>query len=190
MDSLSVSKIEISFLNIQTPIQDRPTDSEKGSEAQLGSADLFRVESSDGLNAVFGVVTWSSASPEVRIIEFLSGTPSHEDLKSRGRMSVVLSKDGKWLVELRAMQFDKAKGYYNLKNYDLVSLDDLIEGNFRELASSLGALRLGTREDIDQETNKRKSYLAMVVEPGDLKPLAFAFAVTRALTIVKQVGQN
>jgi hypothetical protein len=190
MESLSVSKIEISFLNIQTPIQDRPTDSEKGSETQLGSADLFRVESSDGLNAVFGVVTWPNASPEVRIIEFLSGTPSQEDLKSKGRMSVVLSKDGKWLVELRAMQFDKAKGYFILKNFDLTSLDDLIEGNFGGLASSLGALRMGTREDIDQETNKRKSYLAMVVEPGDLKPLAFAFAVTRALTIIKQVGQN
>lgn len=190
MDSLSVSKIEISFLNVQTPIQDRPTDSEKGSETQLGSADLFRIESSDGLNAVFGVVTWPNASPEVRIIEFLAGTPSQEDLKSKGRMSVVLSKDGKWLIELRAMQFDKTKGYFVLKNYDLTSLDDLIEGDFRELATSLGALRIGSREEIDKENNRRKGYLAMVVEPGDLKPIALAFAITRALTIVKQVGQN
>lgn len=190
MDSLSVSKIEITFLNIQTPIQDRPTDSEKGSAAQLGSADLFRVESSDGLNGVFGVVTWPDANPEVRIVEFLSGTPSQEDLKTKGRMSVVLSRDGKWLVELRAMQFDKKKGYYLLKNYELSLLNELIEGDFRELATSLGALRIGSREDIDQETNKRKGYLAMVVEPGDLKPLALAFSVTRALTIVKQVGQN
>jgi hypothetical protein len=190
MDSLSVSKIEISFLNIQTPIEDRPTDSEKGGETQVGTADLFRIESSDGLNGVFGVVTWPNANPEIRIIEFLSGTPSQQDLKSKGRMSVVFSRDGKWLVELRAMQFDKPKGYYILKNYDLASLDDLIEGDFREIASSLGALRIGSRENIDKEVNRRKGYLAMVVEPGDLKPLAFAFAVTRALTIVKQVGQN
>lgn len=189
MDSLSVNKIEVSFLNIQTPIVDRPTSSEKGSEPQNGNADLFRIESSDGLNAVFGVVTWENAAPEVRVIEFISGTKNHEDLKTKGRMSVVQSRDGKWLVELRAMQFDQAKGYFILKNFTLGALDSLIDGNFITLAKELGALRIGTREEIDQETNKRKSYLAMVVEPRDLKPLAFAFAVTRALTVIKQIGQ-
>jgi hypothetical protein len=54
----------------------------------------------------------------------------------------------------------------------------------------LGALRVGSRFDIDQETNRRKSYPAMVVPKGQIDSICAAFTVTRALALVKDFGLN
>jgi hypothetical protein len=52
----------------------------------------------------------------------------------------------------------------------------------------LGALRLGTRFEVDQEDSNRKNVPAMVVPIGEVEPILAAFTVTRVLALVKDFG--
>lgn len=187
---LSISKAVVETLDSEIPITESPVDAKADGQKLAGKASLFRITTSDTLDATFALIQWPGFNPDVRIHSFDNGLEKHERLKNGGRMSILSSRDNNWLVELTALKYSSAKDWPNLRVPTFEELDDLAGQSFSDLMLELGALRIGSRLDIDQETNRRKSYPAMVVPKGHIEAIFAAFTVTRALALVKDFGLN
>jgi hypothetical protein len=135
-----------------------------------------------------GLYLWEEAAPEVRPIDLLGGLQKHNELKGRGGISLTMSQGEKWLVPLRVLKYSTKKGYFTLQGASEKELDEILGHSFRELMMDLGAIKFGSRESIDQETNNKRNQLAMIVEPGNLEAIAVAYAVTRAQAVILDFG--
>lgn len=185
---LSISKAVVETLESDVPITEAPVDKRAEGQKFAGAASLFRITTSDTLDATFALIQWPGFNSDIRIHSFDNGLEKHERLKKGGKMSVLPSRDDNWLVELTVLKYSSAKDWANLHVATFEELDDLAGQSFSDLMLELGALRVGSRLDIDQETNRRKSYPAMVVPKGHMDSIFAAFTVTRALALVKDFG--
>ena len=163
------------------------TDRRDGVE-QTGKLTTFRVTSSDELNLIVGLIEWENDDPEVAPIDLISGIQKHNELVRRGRMSLRMSQDEKWLVVLKALKFSPAKQYFTLHNGELDEIDGYLGHSFKDFLMDSGALRFGTRGEIDGDTSKTANQLAVVIEPGDIETLAIAYTVTRPLAVINDYG--
>jgi len=186
--SISVSKCEIEFISGSKPYRGKPVGDRKEGLEQTGTLTTFRVTSSDELNLIAGLIEWESAEPEVVPIDLISGLMKHNELKNRGRMSIKYSHDGKWLVVLSVMKYNPAKQYFTLHGGVLEDIDEYLGHSFKEFLIGSGALRFGTRGEIDGETSRTANQLAVVIEPGDIRTLAIAYVVTRPLAVINDYG--
>lgn len=188
MQEFSLNKAVIEMLDQEVDYLGVPMDSEANGEEAGGKATLFRVTTSDTLDATFALVVWGDFTPEIRIHNFENGLQKHERLKSAGRMSIMTCKDGNWMVELTALKYPTDGGRPTLKVPTMEELDELVSQDFTELMLALGALKIGTRGEIDAETSRRKNYLAMTVKRNELDSILAAFTATRVLALVKDFG--
>jgi hypothetical protein len=186
-ETISVGKCEIEIFTEKKPYRGKPASDRDGVE-QLGSLRNFRVTSSDELNLMCGLIEWPNSMPEIKAIDLLSGLGKHNELKNRGGMSLVQAKDGNWLAAIRALKYNPLKKYFTLHGVSELELDDLLGYSLKDYLLDLGALRFGTRADIDSDSSRNKNQLAMVVSPGSIEPLAVAYTVTRALAVIKDFG--
>lgn len=185
---LSISKAVVETLDSEVSITQIPVDAKAEGQKLAGVASLFRITTSDTLDATFALIQWPDLNPDIRIHSFDNGLEKHERLKKGGKMSILSLRDNNWLVELTALKYSSAKEWPNLHVPTFEELDELAGQSFRELMLELGALRVGSREEIDQETHRRKSYPAMIVPKGEIEAILAAFTVTRALALVKDFG--
>lgn len=186
--NVSVSKCEIEFMPGSKPYRGKPMAARNEAVEQTGKITTFRVTSSDELNLIVGLIEWPSDDPEVGPIDLISGLQKHNELVRRGRMSVKISQDGKWLVVLSAMKFSPTKQYFTLHNGVLDDIDEYLGHSFKEFLLGSGALRFGTRGEIDGDTSRTANQLAVVIEPGDIEALAIAYTVTRPLAVINDYG--
>lgn len=155
---------------------------------QTGKLTTFRVTSSDELNLIVGLIEWERDEPEVSPIDLICGLQKHNELVRRGRMSIKMSQDGNWLVVLSVMKYSPAKQYFTLHAGKLEEFDDYLGHSFKDFLMGSGALRFGTRGEIDGDTSKTANQLAVVIEPGDIETLAIAYTVTRPLAVINDYG--
>jgi len=188
LQEFSLNKAVIEMLDQGVDYVGVPMDSQADGEEADGKATLFRVTTSDTLDATFALVAWDAFTPEIRIHNFDNGLQKHERLKSAGRMSIMICKDGNWMVELTALKYSTDGGRPTLKVPTMEELDELVSQDFTELMLALGALKVGTRGEIDAETSRRKNYLSMTVKPNELDSILAAFTATRVLALVKDFG--
>lgn len=186
--NISVSKCEIEFLDDPKPYRGRPVGDRKEVIDQTGTLTTFRITSSDEMNLIAGLIEWDSAEPEVVPIDLISGLNKHNELKNRGRMSIKHSRDGNWLVVLSVMKYNPSKQYFTLHGGALEDIDDYLGHSFKDFLMGSGALRFGTRGEIDGETSRTESQLAVVIKPGDIETLAIAYTVTRPLAVINDYG--
>jgi hypothetical protein len=186
--SISVSKCEIEFLRDPKPYRGRPVGDRKEGLDQTGTLTTFRITSSDEMNLIAGLIEWESAEPEVVPIDLISGLNKHSELKNRGRMSIKHSRDGNWLVVLSVMKYNPSKQYFTLHGGVLEDIDEYLGHSFKDFLMGSGALRFGTRGEIDGETSRTESQLAVVIKPGDIETLAIAYTVTRPLAVINDYG--
>ena len=188
MEAISISKCEIEFVPgtktyLGTPMANR------GSTAnQTGELTAFRVTSSDELNMIVGLISWNDSDPEVKPIDILNGLDKHNELKQRGRMSIGNSKDGNWLVTLSVLKYSPGKDRFTLHGGHLTEINEYLGQDFKALLLEVGALRVGSRREIDGETSKSAGDLAAVIKPGDIRSLAVAYTVTRPLAVINDFG--
>lgn len=186
---LSINKAVVEIIESGKPIVETPVDAAAEGQEFSGKATVFRITTSDTLDASFSLIEWNSSfMPDIRIQSFDNGLEKHERLKTAGKMSLMTTKDGNWLVELTALKYGGDKERATLKLPTFEELDHLAGQDFRELMFSLGAIRIGTKEEVNQETNRRKNYPAMVVPKGEKEAILAAFTVTRVLALVKDFG--
>jgi len=186
--NISVSKCEIEFLPGSKPYRGRPMAARNDGAEQTGKLTTFRVTSSDELNLIVGLIEWENEDPEVAPIDLISGLQKHNELVRRGRMSIKISQDGKWLVVLSVMKYSPAKQYFTLHGGVLEDIDSYLGHSLKEFLLGSGAVRFGTRGEIDGDTSKTAKQLAVVIEPGDIETLAIAYTVTRPLAVINDYG--
>ena len=186
--NISVSKCEIEFLPGSKPYRGKPMAARNEGIEQIGKLTTFRVTSSDELNLIVGLIEWENDDPEVAPIDLISGLQKHNELVRRGRMSIKISQDGKWLVVLSVMKYSPAKQYFTLHAGKLDDIDNYLGESFKDFLMGSGALRFGTRGEIDGDTSKTANQLAVVIEPGDIKTLAIAYTATRPLAVINDYG--
>jgi len=163
----------------------------RGDKEQLGTAQAPATFSSlDGWLGRFGFFEFPESG---RVIGkfFWHKDPVHspyDRLERAGTVSVV-SEGGRWLVPLRAMK-KVDKPYPTLHRVTDEDLDYLAGQNFREFASSLGALEFGRYGDLVPKAGKAVANgLGMSVPAGQVAPLMAVIAVTRPLALVKRFGE-
>jgi hypothetical protein len=137
---------------------------------------------------MMGIIQWKESDPEVIPIELFSGLNKHQELMRRGRMSIGESADGKWLVTLSVLKYNSSKDRFTLHGGDLDQIDEYLGQSFKELLLEVGALRVGSRSEIDGETSRAAKQLAAVVQPSDLRTVAVAYTVTRTLAVINDFG--
>jgi hypothetical protein len=186
--NISISKCEIEFLPGTKSYHGKPMADRKAATNQNGKLTTFRVTSSDELNLIVGLIEWENAEPEVIPIDKVAGLQKHEDLARRGRMSVQLTSDDKWLIVLSVLKYSPLKEYFTLHGGNLEDIDTFVGESFKDILIESGALRFGTRAEIDGETSRSANQLAVVIEPGDIQTVALAYTVTRALAVINDYG--
>lgn len=186
--NISVSKCEIEFLPGSKPYRGKSMTDRRDGVEQTGKLTTFRVTSSDELNLIVGLIEWENDYPEVAPIDLISGIQKHNELVRRGRMSLRMSQDEKWLVVLKALKFSPAKQYFTLHDGKLDEIDTYLGHSFKDFLMDSGALRFGARREIDGDTSKTANQLAVVIEPGDIETLAIAYTVTRPLAVINDYG--
>ncbi len=186
--NISVSKCEIEFLPGSKPYRGKPMADRDQAIEQTGRLRTFRVTSSDELNLIAGLIEWDNQDPEVAPIDLISGLQKHNELVRRGRMSIKISQDGNWLVVLSVLKYSPAKQYFTLHGGVLEDIDSFLGHSFKEFLLNTGALRFGTRAEIDGDTSRTANQLAVVIEPGDIETLAVAYTVTRPLAVINDYG--
>lgn len=186
--NISVSKCEIEFIPGSKPYRGKPIAFRKEGVEQTGKLTTFRVTSSDELNLIVGLIEWPDAEPEVAPIDLIAGLQKHNELVNRGRMSIKISQDGKWLVVLSVMKYSPAKKYFTLHGGVLEDVDAYLGHSLKEILLGSGALRFGTRGEVDGDTSRTANQLAAVIEPGDIEALAIAYTITRPLAVINDYG--
>lgn len=190
LQSISVSKCEINFLPDTKQYRGKPMSEGRDASEQTAKMTSFRVESSDELNLIVGLLEWPEANPEVKAIDLLGGLEKHNELSQRGRMAISPARDGNWLVVLSVLKYKAAKDRFTLHGGHLDEIDQYLGQSFEELLLEVGAMRVGTRAEIDEETSRTANQLAVVVTPGDIQTLAVAYTVTRALAVINDFGMD
>jgi len=185
---ISVSRCEIEIIPGTKSYSGKPISSKDATATVLGELSTFRVTSSDELNLIVGLVKWPNNEPEVLPIDLIGGLQKHQELSRRGRMSLSLTSDGNWLAVLSVLKYSPTKDRFTLHDGHLDQIDDYLGHSFEELLMEVGALRVGSRRDIDGETSRSANQLAAVVSPGDLRTLAVAYTVTRPLAVINDFG--
>jgi hypothetical protein len=186
--NITVSKCEIEFLPGSKPYRGKPMAARNDGFEQTGKLATFRVKSSDELNLIVGLIEWENDDPEVAPMDLIAGLQKHNELVRRGRMSIKMSQDGKWLVVLSVMKYSPVKQYFTLHAGKLEDIDDYLGHSLKDILMGSGALRFGTRAEIDGDTSKTANQLAVVIEPGDVETLAIAYTVTRPLAVINDYG--
>lgn len=160
---------------------------ENAESEQTGTIQKFRVTTTDGLNHIFGIVSWPAAQPEIISVERISGLEKYKKFEKGGRVSIVETNDGKWLAELKVLKYGN-KDYPTPHTSNWTELDYILGGNAQEALLFSGALAVGSRALIDGETNKNRFNLAVKVRVRDYQALAVAYALTKVLSVMHDLG--
>lgn len=188
IDPISVGVCEVGFFEKASTYAGKSSGSRSQPDEMVAKLRRFKVESSDELELIAGLLEWPNGDVEVRPLQLLGGLQKHSALDNRGGMSVVPSRDGKWLAPLRVLKFNSERRYFTLHSVAIQEIDALLGHSFSDFLLEIGALRVGSRQVIDGETSRVASQLAMVIEPGDLLTLAVAYTVTRPLAVIHDFG--
>lgn len=187
---MKINRCEIEILDGVVPIVDKPMSPEDGHlEEQVGSLQKFRVTTSDDLDHVFGLVTWPHARPEVRSVEFVDGLSKYKRLEGAGRWSFIPVGNGQWLGELNIMKYN-GKERPTLCRPTFEELNQLAGGDAQALFLESGALKFGTREALIGDQTRQRNSPSLLVSEGDVKAIAAAFAVTRVMAIMYELGMD
>lgn len=186
---ISVGKCEIEIFTEKKAYRGKPSGDRDGGE-QTGLLRNFRVTSSDELNLMCGLIEWPNSDPEVKPIDLLAGLGKHDNLSRRGSMSLGVNADGNWVATIRALKYNPEKKYFTLHGVNEAELDDLLGHSIRDFVLEVGAIKFGTKSEVDGDTTRSANQLAMVITPGAIEPLAIAYTVSRALAVIKDFGLN
>lgn len=185
---MQINRATIDFMDGTSPIADKPMHVYEGApEEQAGTVQKFRITTTDDLDFIFGLVTWPFARPEVRAIEMLDGLSKYERLVNAGRLSLIPVDQDHWLAEINVMKFN-GRDRQTLNRPTTEELNYLAGGDAFKLLIDAGVKTVGTRELLVGDTSTKRNSLAVIVEAGDVKAVAAAFALTRVMAVMYELG--
>ena len=185
---IQVDKANIELLGSPVSFYEKPANPHVGSPPeQIGQVQKFRVTTLDTLNMVFGIVIWPEAQAEVRGLELIDGLGKYERLLNAGKMMLLNGPSDTYVAELNVMKIG-SKDRANLHSTTPSELDFLAATDFEKLVLKHGALAVGARSSLDGTQNRNANRLAIKVKKDGFEAIALAFAVTRVLAIMKDLG--
>lgn len=188
LGKITVGRAEVELIGDEGPFEGKPmAPYANGDSEQIGSIQKFRVTTTDGLNHVFGIVTWPSAQPEIISVERISGLEKYKKFESGGRVSIIETADKKWLAELKVLKYGK-QGRPTPHTSNWQELSFILHEDAEAFLSAFEPIAIGTRQKIDGETNKNRGNLAIKLEPKSHETLAVAYALTKVLSIMHDLG--
>lgn len=144
--------------------------------------------SDNGLVLEIAYQRWEPNEPDAQAGQVFAlsrgdGDPSFDDLIGRSRIGIRETNHGtEWLQA--EISYQKGPGArWGSRTTGLYELDDLLGGSAEALLIEAGALDVGTREELLNETNRNRGQLAAIFEAHEpLGPLAL-YTLTRVLPI-------
>lgn len=160
-----------------------------GAEAQAGTAVAALVAAPDGAQLEIGLTTWDDGSADLRMFGRLGGPITYDRLASGVRMGVRLGGEERW-CELRILEYGDPTAKPTMVKADWAEFDAMLGADTREWLTALPTVRVGTRQELFDETNKRRFELALACEGDDPLPLFAAYVLTRVLPVLKGFGKT
>jgi hypothetical protein len=187
--SFTVGPISVQFENAPVTIIDSPA---RGIENVPGTAHSPASFSSlDGWLGRFGFFEFDGVEKPIGKF-YWHKDPVHEPydrLERAGTISLAV-EGGLWVAPLRGLKKD-GKPYPTLNRVSDEELDHLAGRDFRQFASSLGAVEFGRYGDLVPSAGKTVANgLGMAVPARQVGPLLAMIAVTRPIALVKRFGES
>jgi hypothetical protein len=182
--TVRVGPIEV---EIQESFQNCRGKSIRGVDEIEGSRLIAYIRTPDGGDIHVGYTKWTDGSADVVGLVKVSGPDVYERATKAGRMPVASKSSDQVSVRLQALRY-KEPGRANLAFITWEELNMLLGSSASELLTNLGALDLGTAEEILGATNNKRNQLAMICSPSSHEALFGAFALTRILPLMKNYG--
>lgn len=182
--TIQVGPIEI---EIQESFQKCRGRSIRGVDEIDGSRLIGYMRTPDGGDIHVGYTKWIDGSADVVGLVKVSGPDVYERATKAGRMPVTSESSDQVSVRLQALRY-KEPGRANLAFINWDELNKLLGSSASELLTNLGALDIGTAEEILGATNNKRNQLAMICTPDNHEALFGAFALTRILPLMKNYG--
>jgi hypothetical protein len=152
-----------------------------------GSAQVARMSTPDGFDALIGVVTWPTGEVDVRVVHFQSGAEPYKRLEKAGTMNLKVV-EGTWVARIRALKVN-GKDWATLNRVSWEELDWLAGADFKAAAQAHGANQLGTYGELSPTAGKAQANdLALTCKAGDVEAIAYLYAITRPEAIMQQFG--
>ena len=152
-----------------------------------GSAQVARMLTPDGFDALIGVVTWPTGEVYVRVVHFQAGAEPYKRLEKAGTMNLKVV-NGMWVARIRALKVN-GKDWATLNRVSWEDLDWLAGADFKATAKAHGAQQLGTYGELSPTAGKAQANdLALTCQAGDAEAIAYLYAVTRPEAILQQFG--
>lgn len=155
---------------------------------QSGQAFAANVRVPDGAILEVGITWWITGEVDVRTFTRLTGPVVYDRLTNGARLGVSEANDDVSTCELGILSFHADRQPTVIKASDK-DLDQVIQGSARHSLLNLGALQVGTREDIYGDTGRRRSYQAVIFPRGDSTVPVAAYVLTRVLPMYRGFGR-
>ena len=156
---------------------------------QEGDALAYTVRVPDGAILEIASTRWDNAERDVRTITRLSGSIAFDRLLSGCRLGVGQTDQGLYYCELGITSFHEDKQPTVVKASE-EDLNSVLGSDYKAMLMSFGAVAVGTREAVMDETNRRRSYLAVTFAPDTLHMPLVSYVLTRVLPLMRGFGRN
>lgn len=181
MNEFQIQGIVCRIADSQTAIHGQSTDG----VPQAGLVTGAVVATPDGGTLEVGLTDWASGEADIQSFSRLSGPIAYDWLVKRLRIGVHRLDDGTRWCELRMLYRATADALPTARKAIWAEFDALLGQSAAEWLKSLGPVQAGTREELFNETNKRRYELALATSGNDLTPLFGAYVLTRVLPVLK-----
>lgn len=140
----------------------------------------------DGAVLEAGLTRWEDGSADLRVFTRLTGPAAYDRLVNRVRMSVFTADDEQW-CELRILRHSDPLSLPTMTRASWEDLDTVSGVDTRAWLTAMPSVRVGTREELYGEANKRRHELALACD-RDVLPLFAAYVLSRVLPTLKGFG--
>lgn len=155
---------------------------------QSGQAFAANVRVPDGAILEVGVTQWITGEVDVRTFTRLTGPVIYDRLTKGARLGVSDVDGDVSTCELGILSFHADRQPTVIKASDK-DLDQVTQGSARHSLINLGALEVGTREEIYGDTSRRRTYQAVMFPRGDSTVPLAAYVLTRVLPMYRGFGR-
>jgi len=155
---------------------------------QSGQAFAANVRVPDGAILEVGITEWLTGEVDIRTFTRLTGPVIYDRLTKGARLGVSDVQSDLSTCELGILSFHADRQPTVIKASEK-DLDQVIQGSARHSLMNLGALDVGTREDIYGDTSRRRSYQAAIFARGDFTVPIAAYVLTRVLPMYRGFGR-
>jgi len=154
---------------------------------QPGVARVGYFFTQDGGDVHVALTKWQDGTADLCGRERVSGPAIYDRMISAGRLSLRTLDTGNYAIRLWALRYGSS-GRANLAKVGWAELDDFLGANARSYFTELGAVAIGTAQEVYGDSGPKRGDLTLVSTPDNYKLLFAVFALTRMVPLMLNHG--